>query len=532
MSRSDFELPFPCGQVWGGGTRVDHPSGSGSYFAIDFNRSGDEGDIVVASAAGRVTVAGGGTYNTVIIDHGDGWTSRYLHMSVVLVTAGSYVEKGDDIGRVGDVGSVGARHLHYEQRLNGVLQPTSFHGVATGLTPVNTVKNPLIFTSQNCQPVVNPVVVTAGFYRVPDGTVYQVTGGAAYALSAAEYATLGSPVFTDVAADALEGFGTIPESGTFMRDPSTQTIYLIVGKTRYALNSEEYASLGRPPAADSAYRFIRKAPEAPVQGRAYVKTPTSDQVFQMIGGARYALSADEYATLGRPEVQVVPSGLIKRTTLEAPTTAVVMKSMSSGAIYQIVGGTRYELSNAEYVDLGNPPVYLAPSAFISRAPNTKVGGVLFLRSSANGQRYQVVDGVRYPLTDEEWAALGSPTTTKVPSGLLQRTASGAPNGPGLLRSVTTGALYQVLGGARFPLSDSDVAALDDPSFTDVPSLFLQKAPTGLPAGSWYVVNPATGDMYALVDGVKTALTPSEYEALGSPALVPVAPGWLAKIADA
>ena len=68
----DFDVPFPCGQTWVGTTRTSH----NPPMAIDFNRPGDEGEVVVASAAGTVTFAGdkGGTYGRhVIIDHGRGW---------------------------------------------------------------------------------------------------------------------------------------------------------------------------------------------------------------------------------------------------------------------------------------------------------------------------------------------------------------------------------------------------------------------------------------------------------------------------
>ena len=47
-----FQLPFPCNQVWSGQTRTDH----NPQRSIDFNRTNDLGDPVVASAAGTVTV--------------------------------------------------------------------------------------------------------------------------------------------------------------------------------------------------------------------------------------------------------------------------------------------------------------------------------------------------------------------------------------------------------------------------------------------------------------------------------------------
>ena len=46
-----FQLPFPCGQVWAGQTRTNHSPVN----SVDFNRSDDLGDTVVAAASGTVT---------------------------------------------------------------------------------------------------------------------------------------------------------------------------------------------------------------------------------------------------------------------------------------------------------------------------------------------------------------------------------------------------------------------------------------------------------------------------------------------
>ena len=114
----DFDVPFPCGQTWIGETRTSH----NPPMAIDFNRAGDVGDVVVASASGTVTFAGdkGGTYGRhVVIDHGRGWESRYAHLSSVLVVGGQVVAEEQPIGEVGNTGVSTGAHLHYEQRYRG-----------------------------------------------------------------------------------------------------------------------------------------------------------------------------------------------------------------------------------------------------------------------------------------------------------------------------------------------------------------------------------------------------------------------------
>ncbi len=123
-----FQLPFPCGQVWAGQTRTDHsPQNS-----VDFNRSDDLGDTVVAAAAGsvtRVADTGSTSYGRWIeIAHGDGYTTRYAHLSTQTVAVGQSVSKGQKIGTVGSTGGSTGPHLHYEQRLDGVAVRATFNG--------------------------------------------------------------------------------------------------------------------------------------------------------------------------------------------------------------------------------------------------------------------------------------------------------------------------------------------------------------------------------------------------------------------
>ena len=123
-----FQVPFPCGQVWAGQTRTNHsPQNS-----VDFNRTNDSGDPVVAAAAGRVTRvanAGNTSYGRWIeISHGDGYTTRYAHLSTQVVSVNQNVRQGQKIGTVGTTGGSTGPHLHYEQRRNGNAVRASFNG--------------------------------------------------------------------------------------------------------------------------------------------------------------------------------------------------------------------------------------------------------------------------------------------------------------------------------------------------------------------------------------------------------------------
>lgn len=104
---------------WFGERRGDH-----RHPGIDID--GATGDAVVAAAAGQVTAAGpapagyAGYGIVVIIDHGDGHTSIYAHLSVVAVKGGQRVTAGQRVGAIGTSGIVTGSHLHFELRRRGV----------------------------------------------------------------------------------------------------------------------------------------------------------------------------------------------------------------------------------------------------------------------------------------------------------------------------------------------------------------------------------------------------------------------------
>ncbi|MEO1657610.1 MAG: M23 family metallopeptidase [Pseudomonadota bacterium] len=76
---------------------------------------------IVTTAPGRVTFAGrrGGYGNTVEIDHGNGFKTRYAHLNSIKTRAGKTVELNEVIGLMGNTGRSTATHLHYEVIYNG-----------------------------------------------------------------------------------------------------------------------------------------------------------------------------------------------------------------------------------------------------------------------------------------------------------------------------------------------------------------------------------------------------------------------------
>jgi murein DD-endopeptidase MepM/ murein hydrolase activator NlpD len=85
------------------------------HFAVDF--AGSLGNAIYATDAGTVVYAGWNDYgygNLIILDHGNGWESRYAHLSQINVSCGQNVGQGDVIGLMGSTGNSTGPHLHFE----------------------------------------------------------------------------------------------------------------------------------------------------------------------------------------------------------------------------------------------------------------------------------------------------------------------------------------------------------------------------------------------------------------------------------
>ncbi len=104
---------------------------------MDFR--GAVGEDVFAAGGGRIAYAGwrGGYGKTIVVDHGFGLTTRYAHLSKILVKKGDNVSSYDHIGDVGSTGRSTGPHLHFEVRIRGkAVDPIKAYQLAwRGLTP-------------------------------------------------------------------------------------------------------------------------------------------------------------------------------------------------------------------------------------------------------------------------------------------------------------------------------------------------------------------------------------------------------------
>ncbi len=93
----------------------------GSYHS-GMDVAAPKGTYFVAPADGVVTLAASRPFtlegNLLMIDHGMGLNSAFLHSSEILVKVGQEVKRGEPIGRIGSTGSATGPHLHWSMKWN------------------------------------------------------------------------------------------------------------------------------------------------------------------------------------------------------------------------------------------------------------------------------------------------------------------------------------------------------------------------------------------------------------------------------
>lgn len=99
---------------------------STNHKGMDF--AAPQGTPIYAAAAGTVTSSGysGKAGKRIVINHGNGLVTNYMHCHTLYVSAGTKVSKGQNIAAVGTTGNSTGNHLHFQVNLNG--------------TPVNPLK--------------------------------------------------------------------------------------------------------------------------------------------------------------------------------------------------------------------------------------------------------------------------------------------------------------------------------------------------------------------------------------------------------
>jgi murein DD-endopeptidase MepM/ murein hydrolase activator NlpD len=132
--RRDNQAYYAQGFTWPAKGRISGVYGSQRvlngeprrpHFGLDI--AAPEGTDVYAPADGLITMTHPDMYfsgGTIILDHGQGLSSTFLHLSKILVEAGTFVKQGDLIARIGSTGRASGPHLDWRMNwLNKRVNP-------------------------------------------------------------------------------------------------------------------------------------------------------------------------------------------------------------------------------------------------------------------------------------------------------------------------------------------------------------------------------------------------------------------------
>ena len=102
------------------GNRI-HPTLGVEQFHNGVDMAAPGGSPILAAYDGKVVAAAysNSMGNYIMIDHGDGLYTIYMHASALYVSTGASVTKGQKIAAVGSTGRSTGNHLHFSVRLNG-----------------------------------------------------------------------------------------------------------------------------------------------------------------------------------------------------------------------------------------------------------------------------------------------------------------------------------------------------------------------------------------------------------------------------
>lgn len=147
-------------------------------------------DTIHAVEAGKVTFAGwmnDAAGNTIVIDHGSGVSTRYMHAATIDVRRGDRVQAGDAIGDVGQTGNATGDCLHLEVRVNGKhTEPLTYIAARLPKPTTPTTHN----TTEE-----DMILFIKGKSGKRRGGLYYITGGQATFLGT--HAGSGFPTLTD-----------------------------------------------------------------------------------------------------------------------------------------------------------------------------------------------------------------------------------------------------------------------------------------------------------------------------------------------
>lgn len=256
--------------------------------------------------------------------------------------------------------------------------------------------------------------------REPSGAICVVAGGVPFHVTPEEYKALGSPAFTEVPAGTFRKMPGTLRDGTIIRQVPGGEIFIVVGGAKHHLTQKEWTALGKPDFVNVPERLTEALDSTPVDDT-FLRDPKSKAIFHVLGDAKYHVTEEEWADLGKPHATNVPASFIDSIRRAAPEGPLFLRDSARsarGAVHLVIGGARYHLSKEEYALLGKPafiPVGAGAFAGLADVPRETV----YLRDLDDKAIYEVKGGRKHHMTPEEWDDRGGDITyTNVPDGFL------------------------------------------------------------------------------------------------------------------
>jgi hypothetical protein len=291
---------------------------------------------------------------------------------------------------------------------------------------------------------------------------------------------------------------------------------------------------GHPASVYSAYRYSNVIPDMPGSGATAVEgalyREPNGTIAVIAGGAPVSFSnpAELVASgYGGAPMTAVPEGWLNSLPQD-PRNGTFLRNAGDGSIYVIAGRAKYGLNPEEYAVLGSPSSTNVPVRYLDLFGTMPADGS-YLRNPADGSIYVIAGGAKYGLTMAQYLALGSPSSTNVPAGFINSLGN-TPQPGTVQRNHADGAIYVTVGGAKYHLNPAEYAALGSPASTNVPIEWIDSLST-VPADGSYLRGPDT-TIYSIVGGKKKPLSFDEWTQLGRPGAVNVPAGFLNLIPNA
>lgn len=258
--------------------------------------------------------------------------------------------------------------------------------------------------------------------------------------------------------------------GAFLREPDG-AICLVVGGCPFHLTPGEYAALGSPPFLAVDDDTFDKMPDV-IRNGALIHV--GDSIFIVAGSAKHHLTFADWSAMGKPASVAVPARFADALD-SSPADNTILRDMHSGAVFQIVGDAKHHLTPAEYAGLGRPAATNVPTGFIDDVTGKVPDGTHFLRNHADGAIFLTVGGAKFKLSPAEYQRLRRPAFIEVPISFID-TFGEIPQDNTFLRDPDDGEIFQVLDGTKRHLTAAQWDALGEQTYTNVPQAFLDKIP--------------------------------------------------------